>query len=462
MFPASTYSDRRTQLAAQFDSGLILLLGNKDAPMNYADNVYPFRQDSSFLYYFGLDTPGLAALIDMDSGTTTVFGTDVTMDMVVWTGPQPSLQEMCSWCGITHVQPITALGQVLQEASSKGRTIRYLPPYRADNLLRLHHGLELPVSEIQKSVSVDLIKAIVDQRSVKSPDEIVELEQAINVTHQMHMTAMELAQAGMLESDLMAAVYEVPLTLGRHPSFPIILTVHGETLHNHHYHHTLEEGQLLLVDAGGESDMHYAGDMTRTFPVGRQFTAKQKEIYQIVLDANVQTAEVLKPGITFKEVHLLAAKIIATGLTDLGLMKGNVEEAVEAGAHALFFPHGLGHMLGLDTHDMEDLGEDYVGYTDTLKRSPQFGLKSLRLGRTLKPGFVLTIEPGIYFIPALIDKWREEGKHTGFINYDALESYKDFGGIRIEDDHLITVENSRLLGEPVPKTIEEVEEVRGG
>lgn len=429
--------------------------------MNYADNVYPFRQDSSFLYYFGLDTPGLAGIIDLDAGTTTVFGTDVTMDMIVWTGPQPSLQEMCSWCGITHVQPITSLGDVLSEAASKGRAIRYLPPYRSDNTLILHHGLGRSIADIQEGASVDLIKAIVEQRSIKSPDEIVELEQAINLTHQMHMTAMELAQPGMLESDLMAAVYEVPLTMGRHPSFPIILTVHGETLHNHHYHHTLEEGQLLLVDAGGESDMHYAGDMTRTFPVGRQFTTRQKEIYQIVLDANIQAAEALKPGITFKEVHLLAAKIITTGLMDLGLMKGNVEEAVEAGAHALFFPHGLGHMLGLDTHDMEDLGEDYVGYSDTLKRSSQFGLRSLRLGRTLKPGFVLTIEPGIYFIPALIDKWRNEGQHTGFINYDALESYKDFGGIRVEDDHLITVESSRLLGDPVPKTIAEVEEVRG-
>ncbi|MCB0836922.1 MAG: aminopeptidase P N-terminal domain-containing protein, partial [Bacteroidetes bacterium] len=393
MFSAQTYTDRRNQLMQKIDSGIILLLGNEESGMNYADNTYHFRQDSNFLYYCGLDTASLAAVIDVDAGTTTIFGDELSIDMIVWTGPLPTIKERALKAGIHQTAPYAQLDQAIKEAKNKGRTIHYLPPYRPENAIKLHYFLDYSLAEVERNHSVELIKAIVSQRSIKTEEEITEIEKGVAITNEMHLTAMRMARPGMTEAEIVAAVLAVPHKHDSHLSFPIICSIHGETLHNHYHHNTLESGKLLLLDAGGESTMHYAGDMTRTFPVDPTFTEKQKDVYNIVLKALNTSIDLVKPGVTYRMVHLEAAKVIASGLKDLGLMKGDLEEAVAAGAHALFFPHGLGHMMGLDVHDMEDLGEQYVGYTDTMAKSTQFGLKSLRLGRELKPGFVLTIEP---------------------------------------------------------------------
>lgn len=461
MFSAPTYSDRRSRLSAQLSSGLILLPGNRESGMNYAANTYPFRQDSTFLYYFGLDFPDLAATIDLDSGEVIVYGNELTMDDIVWTGPQPTLSARCERVGVTHTAPEDALAESLKQAQSKGRPIHFLPPYRPENATLLFHLLGIPHAQLKASASVGLIQAVVAQRSIKSAEEIVEIEKAVATTHAMHLAAMRGARPGISEAALTAAVYEKALeAAAMHPSFPIILSVNGQVLHNHSHGNILQSGQMVLCDAGGESAMHYAGDMTRTFPVDKRFTNRQAEVYQIVLDGMETAIDALAPGVPYKEVHLQAATTMASGLKALGLMKGNVEEAVAAGAHALFFPHGLGHMMGLDVHDMEDLGENYVGYTDTLKKSTQFGLAFLRLGKALEPGFVLTVEPGLYFIPELIDQWKAEGLHKDFIDYEKVAAYKDFGGIRIEDDYLITATGSRLLGDQLPKSIQAVEAVR--
>lgn len=460
MFSPQTYTQRRKKLAESLSSGLILLLGNQESGMNYADNTYHFRQDSSFLYYCGLDHADLAAVIDIDERKTTVFGDEYSIDMIVWTGAVPTIKEMSLQAGIESTAPSSALSEVISKAKAQGRPIHFLPPYRPENAIRLSHLLGIEPAKAGESASLPLIKAIISQRSYKTEEEIEELEKAVRVTNEMHLTGMRVARAGMKEAEVAAAVHAVALKHGGHPTFPIICSVRGEILHNHSHKNTLKPGQLLLLDAGGESGMHYAGDMTRTYPVDGKFTQKQKEIYGLVVQALDNAIDALAPGKTYREIHLLAAKTIAAGLKSLGLIKGDVDEAVAAGAHALFFPHGLGHMMGLDVHDMEDLGEVYVGYPEGQVKSTQFGLKSLRLARTLEPGFVLTVEPGIYFIPALIDKWRSEGKFMNFINYEALDGYRDFGGIRVEDDYLITGTGAKLLGEQVPKYAEDVEAVR--
>ncbi|WNJ17025.1 aminopeptidase P family protein [Pontibacter sp. G13] len=461
MFAPQTYQARREALASHIGRGLILLQGNVEVGMNYADNIYPFRQDSTFLYYFGLDLPGLSGIIDTETGAGILFGDDLTMDMIVWTGPMPSLQELGAQVGVTDIRSTQALPTMLAEAWSKGAEIHYLPPYRHRNTAVIHEALNLPLAEVKQQASQRLVLAVMNQRSYKSAEELEQLDEACNRTGAMHLAAMRSAKPGMLESEVMSQVYRTALEQsGKHPSFPIILTVHGETLHNHHYHNTLQSGQLLLCDAGGQSAMNYAGDMTRTFPVDATFTQQQRDVYEIALAANVEAANLLKPGVTYKSIHLEAARIITRGLKGLGLMKGDVDAAVEAGAHALFFPHGLGHMMGLDVHDMEDLGETLLGYDEETIRSTQFGLKSLRLGKKLETGFVLTVEPGIYFIPALIDNWHKQGLNADFINFEALEAYKSFGGIRIEDDYVITESGANLLGKPVPKTVADIESIR--
>lgn len=461
MFSPDTYYARRKDLADFVSKGMILLLGNDYSSMNYKDNVYPFfRQDSSFLYYIGLDKPGLAAIIDAESGATFLFGEEPTLDSMVWTGPAPTLVELGMKTAISHVLPIETLAEFIKITRSQDRELHYLPPYRPEHIIKLSSFLNKGQKAIERGVSLTLIQAIVHQRSIKTEEEIVELDKAVSLTARMHLHAMENARPGMLEAELMAQVQAIPIAMESHPSFPIIMSVHGEILHNHHHHNRLDEGKLLLVDCGAEANSHYCGDMTRTYPVSGSFTQKQKEVYQIVVDASDQVVIHMRPGTSYLDMHKLASKTIVEGLKSLGIMKGDSTEAVESGAHALFFPHGLGHMMGLDVHDMENLGEDLVGYNDEVQRSPQFGLKSLRLAKELQEGNVLTVEPGIYFIPGLIDKWRAESKCEAFINYDKLESYKDFGGIRLEDDYLITSSGSRLLGTPVPRTVEEVEETR--
>lgn len=460
MFSADTYSKRRKQLKKDVEKGIILILGNNDVGMNYAANTFRYRQDSNFLYFFGIDQAGLAAVIDLDDGSQTIYGDELTIDDIIWVGTHATLKSTAEKVGISNVKPSAELEKVVKAAKKRGKPVHYLPPYRDDNKIKLHQWLGIDFADLKSNASEELIRAIIKQRSYKSAEEIQQMEMAVNVSGSMHVAAMIGAAEGKTEAQLTGIVKGIAMGAGGDVAYPIILSKDGQTLHNHYHGNVLKEGQLVLGDFGAETGMRYAGDLTRTFPVAKTFNHKQKEIYQIVLDAEVQCIESLKPGIPYRDIHLKAAKIITEGLKGLGLMKGDSEEAVAAGAHALFFPHGLGHMIGLDVHDMEDLGEDYVGYSDTIKRSNQFGTAFLRLGRELESGFVLTVEPGIYFIPELIDLWKSEKKFESFINYSALDAYRDFGGVRIEDNVLITDTGHKVLGNPVPKTIEEVEKVR--
>ena len=459
MFSANTYKERRQRLRTQVSSGLILLLGNDESPMNYRDNPYPFRQDSSFLYFFGLSYPGLVGVIDVEEGRDIILGRELTVEDIVWMGKQPSLEEKCARAGVKETLPLTDIKDLLAAARLRKRPIHFLPPYRREHILKLSDWLEMPPEQVEKSASVELIMAVVDQRNKKTPEEIEEIEKAVDISADMHLTAMRMVRPGITEAEIAAAVHQVALAAGGQLSFPIIATVNGQILHNHSHDNILQSGQMFLLDAGAETAMGYAGDLSSTIPVDKHFTSRQKEIYQICLEAHEAAIAALQPGVPFKNIHLLACRVIAQGLKDMGFMKGDVEEAVAAGAHALFFPCGTGHMMGLDVHDMENLGEKYVGYGGK-EKSTQFGLKSLRLARELEPGFVITIEPGIYFIPELIDMWKAEAKFTQFINYDKVETYKDFGGLRNEEDFLITEDGYRLLGKPIPKTIEEVEAMK--
>ena len=458
MFEKQTYVNRRKILKEKVASGLILLMGNDYTPMNYQDNTFRFRQDSNFLYYLGIDVPHLAAIIDVDEDKTILFGDDLSVDYIVWMGVQPTMRELADKSGVKESQPYNDIAIYLKNAQAKGQEIHFLPPYRTENKLLLEAWLDIRVKDLQQHISKKTIQAVVAQRSIKSAEEIVEMEKAVAITKEMHLAVMRAARAGRKEHDLAGIAHGIAVGCGGDLSYPIILTVNGQTLHNHYHGNTLQNGQMILGDFGAENVMHYAGDITRSFPVNKKFTTKQKEIYQIVLDAEVAGIQSLKAGVTYKTIHLQAAKNMADGLKSLGLMKGNMDEAVAAGAHALFFPHGLGHMIGLDVHDMEDLGEDLVGWNGET-RSTQFGLRSLRLGRALEEGFVVTVEPGIYFIPELIDQWQGENKFTDFINYDKVNTYRDFGGIRIEDNCLITKNGHKILGPPIPKTIEEIEKI---
>ncbi len=463
MFDTNVYVQRRRRLLELMgNDGLLLFLGNPESPMNYAGNPYPFRQDSHFLYFFGLDQPGLAAVVDLDTSQTTLFGDDFSVEDVVWMGPQPVLQELATQVGVGKTAPAGDLSATVAAARRQGRAIHFLPPYRAENKMTLGRLLQKSPEEAARGASEPLIRAVVRLVAHKQPEEIAEMEKAVNLSGRMHIAAMQRARPGMKEAELAGLVEGMAISGGGRLAYPAILTINGQTLHNHDHSHTLQEGQMVLGDFGAETPLHYAGDITRTFPVAPSFTEQQKAVYEIVLDAQLAAIDALQPGRPYREVHLLAARHIAEGLKNLGLMRGDAEEAVNAGAHALFFPHGLGHMIGMDVHDMEGLGEDFVGYNDEITRSSQFGLRALRLARPLEPGFVITVEPGIYFIPELIDQWRAEKKHEAFIDYRKVESYRDFSGIRIEDDFLITETGARLLGDPIPKTVGEVEALRQG
>ena len=451
------YIARRAHLKKTVGSGLLLFLGNDECGVNYADNTYTFRQDSTFLYYFGLPYAGLSAVIDIDSNKEIIFGDELTIDSIVWMGTQPTLSEKCESVGINKMLPSDAVGTYLQDAKQKGQNIHYLPTYRPEHQLKLFSWLnEHPALQ---QASLPFIMAVVNQRNYKSDEEIIEIEKACMVTADMHLTAMRTVRPGIRESEVAAAVAEVALAANYQLSFPIIGTINGQTLHNHHHGNMIKSGDLYLLDAGAETEMGYAGDMTSTIPADATFTTRQKEIYDIVIASHEASFAALRPGVTFESVYDLSAKVIFEGLKALGFMRGNADEAVKAGAHALLYPHGLGHMMGLDVHDMENLGEIYVGH-DGKPKSTQFGRKSLRLGRMLEPGFVHTIEPGIYFIPELIDLWRSERKFEEFINYEKVATYKDFGGIRNEADYLITPTGSRLLGKQLPRTTDEVEALR--
>ena len=460
MFETSVYKNRRARLKEKVKSGLVLILGNGEAPANYTDNTYKFRQDSSFLYFFGLNQPGFAGVIDIDSGDEYIFGNDVDMDDIIWMGPQPSVKDMAARVGVSKTAPFARLADCMKTAISQGRRIHFLPPYRFRNMLLLEELLGIRPALVKNYASLELIKAVVDLRSVKEPCEIEEITKACNIGYEMHTAAMRNCKPGVKEQYIAGLIEGIAASYGSMVSFPVILSQNGETLHNHDHSQILQEGRMMLTDAGAEEVSHYCSDFTRTVPGGGKFLTRQKEVYNIVLAANNKAIEIAKPGVTYQYVHLEVCKVLAQGLKDLGLMKGDVNEAVAAGAHALFMPHGLGHMMGLDVHDMEDLGQIYVGYDDETRPIDQFGTSSLRMGRRLQEGFVITDEPGCYFIPALIDQWRAQGIHKEFLNYDKIETFKDFGGIRLEDDILIIPGGSRFLGDKrTPITVEEVEEI---
>jgi Xaa-Pro aminopeptidase len=406
-----------------------------------------------------LEKPGLAAIIDIDRDKEIIFGDDIGLDEIIWTGPVESLADRAARTGITDIRPSDALQKYIEDdISSEEDSVYFLPPYRPEHKQKLNTWFDIPVDEIEEKVSETLIKSVVSQRSNKSPEEVVEIEKAINVTIDMQLRVARLAKEGKTEKEIAGEIHGLALSAGGDLSFPTIVTVNGQVLHNQPREEKLQSGDMLLCDCGAETSMHYAGDLTRTFPVDDTFTDRQRTIYNVILKAHVAAIQALRPGIKFKDIHLLACKKLTEGLKEIGLMKGDAEEAVSQGAHEMFFQCGLGHMLGLDTHDMENMGKKYLfGYSDQLTKSPEFGIKALRLGKALESGFVLTIEPGIYFIPELIDRWKAENKFHDFINYAELEKYRDFGGIRIEEDLLITDNGSRLLGKPLPRTAEDIE-----
>jgi len=456
MFNTEIYVQRRKTLQEKIGNGIILLLGNDEVGMNYAGNIYHFRQDSTFLYYFGIDRPRLAAIIDTAADKTTIFGTDFTLEDTVWMGAQPTLAELAERAGVEHTAAFAKIKSHLKNTAD----VHFLPPYRFDNRRKLTQWLDLDDAALDGKVSETLIRAVAAQRSIKSPEEIEEMEKATTISGAMHRAVMESAKVGQKEAVLAGVAQGIAVGMNGQLSYPVIATVNGQILHNHYHGNVLKNGHLVLGDFGAETDLHYAGDITRTFPVAKTFSPQQKEIYELVLQMMETAFAKLKVGTPYLDVHLAAAKTMVDGLQAIGLMQGDAAAAVEQGAHALFFPHGLGHLIGLDVHDMEDLGEQYVGYSDEVKRSKQFGTSALRLGKALEAGFTLTVEPGIYFIPELYEQWKSEGKFTDFIHYEKVAEYLDFGGIRIEDDVLITEAGYRILGKPIPKAVAEVEALR--
>lgn len=458
MFSKETYSGRRLRLAQTVSNGIILLLGNSEAPCNYPGNCYKFRQDSTFLYYVGLNDPDMALVLDTDSGEEILFGNDVDIDDIIWMGPQPSVSEKAASSGIAGCRPFLQLEKYIAEQTAHGRKVHFLPPYRNYNKILLNQLLGIPIPALKENASPELVQAVIEMRLVKEQCEIEQIEDACAIGYAMHYTAMKMAKLGMREQELYGIMEGIAHSHGYLTSFPTILSQNGETLHNHSHHQILTEGRMIVIDAGAENMMNYCSDFTRTIPSSGKFTQAQKEVYRIVAAGNNLALSMARPGITYKDVHLAVCRLLAQGLKEMGLIKGDVDEAVASGAHALFMPHGLGHNLGLDVHDMEDLGEDRVGYDSKHVRSSQFGLAALRMARELEPGQVITDEPGIYFIPALIDKWQAEGTNKDFINFGELKHFRQFGGIRLEDDLLITAEGCRLLGaKRLPITPEDVE-----
>ena len=467
-----SYIRRRTQLKKDVGSGLLLFLGNDEVGMNYADNTYRFRQDSTMLYFFGLDFPGIAAVIDIDEDREIVFGNDLTIDDIVWTGPMPSLKERCEPVGITDVRPMSELAKIVNRTRyalgsskklSNSKRVHFLPPYRGDHRVWLWELLGVEPAAQTAKASVEFIKAIVKQRNYKDEEEIRLIEESVDLSTEMHLAAYRTVRPGIHESQVAAAVEEVACRHGNTLSFPTIATVQGQVLHNHGFIHDLKEGDIFLLDAGAETKSHYAGDLSSSMPVGEKFTDRQAEVYNIHLRSFQAAVDKLHLGTPFRDAHIAAATEIARGMKELGLMKGDPAEAAECGAYALFFPCGLGHMVGLDVHNMENLGEQYVGYAEGQVKSTQFGFKSLRLARPLEKGFVFTIEPGIYFIPELMDKWEAEGQFRDFICYDKLRPWRDFTGLRNELNYVMTDNGAQLLGTiKKPMTIEEVYKAKNG
>lgn len=458
MFTKEDYIKRRNALKEKMGGGIAFILGNKDTSMSYSANIFRFRQDSNFAYFFGINLPGFSGIIDFDNDKDYIFGNDFDIDDVIWMGPQPSVKELSAEVGVENTGTCTELEGFIKNVVKEGRKVHFLPAYRPRRNMQIEKFLGISVFETNEHISKELVDAIISLREIKDKKEIAHMDAIQDVAYEMHTKAMKMAQDGVYEREIAGRIEGITLSHGGTISFPIILSKRGETLHNNFHDNLLKSGDLMLTDCGFESPLNYTTDHTRVSPVGGKFTAKQREIYQIVLDANNNAFAATKPGVKYFDIHMIAATTIAKGLKELGLMKGDVDAAVKSGAHALFYPHGLGHMMGMDVHDMEDLGQVNVGYDETIQPSEQFGTAYLRLAKELKPGFVITNEPGIYFIPALIDKWKNEGINNEFINFDKVNEYRNFGGIRLEDDILITETGCRLLGKQrIPIEIDEVE-----
>jgi len=447
MFSKETYINRRAELKKLVKSGMIILFGNNESPNNYPANAYyPFRQDSTFLYYFGQQRDGLVGVIDVDNDTETLIGNDIDIEDIVWYGSVDSVSDLAAQVGVSDSAPMAALRTICNEALRQKRTIHFLPPYRYDIKLQIFDLLGIHPNQQKESASMELIQAVVKMRSVKTQEEIEEMERAAEIGYKMHTTAMKLIRPGVTEKYVAGQVDGIAHSYGAQVSFATIFSQHGEIMHGNPSDAKLEAGRLALCDAGCELD-DYCSDNTRTMPVNGRFSQKQLEIYSIVEACHDYVLEVAKPGVKYADVHFAVCRLMTERLKELGLMKGDTEEAVRQGAHAMFLPHGLGHMMGMDVHDMEGLGQIYVGFDDeTRPNLEQFGTNCLRMGRRLQEGFVVTDEPGIYFIPHLIDLWRSQNHCADFLNFDLLETYKDFGGIRIEDDLLITADGCRFLG----------------
>lgn len=465
MFSKDVYARRRQTLvakmadsAAEGKRGIALFIGNTEAPAQYKDNCYKFRQDSTWLYFFGIDQPLYAAIIDLDNGNETIFANDVEIGDIIWMGPQPSVASVAASVGVEKSAPYTDLNAAVAKVLAEGRPVHFVKPSRYYNTMKIASLLGCGTDEVAGRFSLALTKAIISMRLVKEDCEIEAIDDACNLGYEMHTVARNSIVPGIIEQEIVGKMDGVTLSKGWGVSFPTILTQHGETLHNHLHDKIIEPGKLMVIDAGAESNVHYASDFTRTYPTSGKFTAKQREIYQIVCDCNEFAFSMTRPGISYREVHLKTMHLMLEELRALDIVRGDVQDMVEAGIAGLFMPHGLGHNMGLDVHDMEDYGENYVGYDDDQSRSPQLGLGSLRMARKLVPGNVITDEPGIYFIPALIEKWKSEKTDQGFVNYSKLESYYDFGGIRLEDDVLVTADGARRLGkERLPISPDDVE-----
>lgn len=465
MFSKEVYARRRQTLvakmadsAAEGKRGIALFIGNTEAPAQYKDNCYKFRQDSTWLYFFGIDQPLYAAIIDLDNGNETIFANDVEIGDIIWMGPQPSVASIAASVGVEKSAPYTDLNATVAKVLAEGRPVHFVKPSRYYNTMKIASLLGCGTDEVAGRFSLALTKAIISMRLVKEDCEIEAIDDACNLGYEMHTVARNSIVPGIIEQEIVGKMDGVTLSKGWGVSFPTILTQHGETLHNHLHDKIIEPGKLMVIDAGAESNVHYASDFTRTYPTSGKFTAKQREIYQIVCDCNEFAFSMTRPGISYREVHLKTMHLMLEELRALDIVRGDVQDMVEAGIAGLFMPHGLGHNMGLDVHDMEDYGENYVGYDDDQSRSPQLGLGSLRMARKLVPGNVITDEPGIYFIPALIEKWKSEKTDHGFVNYQKLESYYDFGGIRLEDDVLVTADGARRLGkERLPISPDDVE-----
>jgi Xaa-Pro aminopeptidase len=461
MFEDSVYIARRKALRDRFPSGILLFVGNVDAPINYPHNVYPFRQDSTFAYFFGVSRPGVAAIIDIDAGADVVFGDEVDLDDEIWLGKSETLAARANMAGCTMVKPYADLAAAITRAIAQGRTVHFLPPYRAETVIELSKLLGSPVDQIRTAASTLLIQAVVGLRETKSDAEIAEIEKALAISDEMHRAAMRATKPGVLEREVVAEMRRI---LGRHgaqEAYPSIFTKRGEVLHNLKYNLRLERGDLVVNDSGASSELDYASDITRTIPVSGRFSTRQRELYELLLHAQQASIDAMRPGVPFLDIHRIAATILVTGMVQMGFFTGNPAEIVESGAYAICFPHGLGHQLGLDVHDMESLGEDHVGYDAAVRRSDLFGMRNLRLGKPLRAGMVVTVEPGIYFTPALIEKWEAEGRYGSFIKYKQFREYLNFGGMRIEDEVLVSEASAHVMGRPIPKTVTDVEEAMG-